>query len=139
MKKLLAILFASALIYSCGNDEKKPDESKPSDTAATAPAPAPVPAPDAGGAVANEKGLELIGASDCMTCHAIDKKIIGPAYIDVAKKYENNAAVVDSLSVKVIKGGQGNWGNIPMLPHPDLSEADAKEMVKYILSLKNKS
>lgn len=136
MKKLLVILFASALIYSCGNDENKnkTEEPKPADTVATVPA----PSPDGGAATASEKGLELIGASDCMTCHALDKKIIGPAYIDVAKKYEPTPSVIDTLVVKILKGGTGNWGNIPMTPHPDLPEADAKEMVKYILSLKNK-
>ena len=135
MKKLLAILFASALIYSCGSDENKTktEEPKPADTTPTVPAPAP-----GGAAVANEKGLELIGASDCMTCHSLDKKIIGPAYKDVANKYPNTEAVIDTLIVKIKKGGMGNWGNIPMTPHPDLPEADAKEMVKYIMSLKTK-
>lgn len=133
MKKLLAVLFVSALIYSCGDEggEKKADETKPADTTA---APAP---PAAGGTgIANEKGLELIGASDCMTCHALDRKVIGPAYVDVAKKYENTDAVIDTLVSKIKKGGMGNWGNIPMTPHPDLSDADAREMVKYIMSLK---
>jgi cytochrome c len=134
MKKLLGILFATALIYSCGESgEKKADEPAAADTTASTPAP---PA-DAGSGIANEKGLELIGASDCTTCHAIDRKVIGPAYVDVAKKYENTEAVIDTLVSKIKKGGMGNWGNIPMTPHPDIPDADAKEMVKYILSLKN--
>jgi cytochrome c len=139
MKKLLAILFASSLIYSCGNDENKnkPTETKPADTAATAPA-QPPPPPAGGATAASEKGLELIGSNDCMTCHALDHKVIGPAYKDVAKKYEDNKTVEDTLISKIKRGGMGNWGNIPMTPHPDLSEADAREMVKYILSLKNK-
>jgi len=138
MKKLLAIMFASALIYSCGSDEtKKTEESKPADTTAVAPAPAPA-APAGGVSAASEKGLELIGTNDCMTCHAIDRKIIGPAYKDVANKYEITEVVIDTLVSKIKHGGMGNWGNIPMTPHPDLAEADAKEMVKYILSLKNK-
>jgi len=132
MKKLLTILFAGALMYSCGDaGENKNNETPAGDTtASTAPAPGT-------GTIANEKGLELIGASDCMTCHAIDKKVIGPSYVDVAKKYENNDAVIDSLAQKIKQGGMGNWGNIAMTPHPDLPEADAKEMVRYILSLKN--
>lgn len=128
------ILFASALIYSCGNSgegEKKSDAPKAADTTPV------TPPPGGAGAVANEKALELIGANDCMTCHAIDRKVIGPAYTEVAKKYENTDAVVDTLITKIQKGGQGNWGTIPMLPHPNLSHDDAKEMVKYILSLKN--
>ncbi|MBA4168121.1 MAG: c-type cytochrome [Chitinophagaceae bacterium] len=136
MKKLLAILFASALIYSCGSNDasKSADSAKAADTAKPT-----TPIPEAGTvSVADTKGLELIGSNDCTTCHAIDHKIIGPAYIDVSKKYEATDAVVDSLVLKVKKGGSGNWGAIPMTPHPDLSADDAKTMVKYILSLKNK-
>jgi cytochrome c len=136
MKRIFAILLAGTMIYSCGDNEgeKKADESKPADTtAATTPA-----TPDAGATAANDKGLELIGASDCTACHAIDRKIIGPAYVDVANKYENTQANIDTLVQKVKKGGMGNWGNVPMTPHPDLPDADAQEMVKYILSLRNK-
>ena len=137
MKKLLTILFASALIYSCGEGGGEANNTTNNNKTDTAPAASAEPAGSAGGAIANEKGLELIGASDCTTCHAIDKKIIGPAYVDVAKKYENTQTVIDTLVSKIKKGGMGNWGNIPMTPHPDLSDADAQEMVKYILSLKN--
>lgn len=130
MKKLLAILFVSALIYSCGDNagETKTDETKAADTTPA------TPAPDA--TASNDKGLELIGGSDCMACHSIDNKIIGPAYREVAAKYENTEANIDSLVSKIKHGGSGNWGNAMMTPHPDLADADAKEMVKYILSLK---
>lgn len=80
------------------------------------------------------KGQALIAASDCLTCHKLDKKLIGPAYQDVAKKYTE--ADVAKLAAKVISGGGGNWGPTPMIPHSDLSTADATAMVKYILSLK---
>ena len=80
------------------------------------------------------KGQALIAASDCLTCHKLDKKLIGPAYQDVAKKYTE--ADVAKLADKVISGGGGNWGPTPMIPHSDLSKADATAMVKYILSLK---
>jgi cytochrome c len=136
MKKLLAMLFVAALAYSCGGgDENKntTDENKPVDTSAAAAAPAEGNA----GGVDSEKALTLIGSSDCTTCHAIDKKVIGPAYKDVAKKYPNTPEVVDSLMHKVKKGGMGNWGNIPMTPHPDLPDEDIRTMVTYILSLKN--
>lgn len=135
MKKLLAMLFAAAIIYSCGDGDKKnePGETKPADTAVTtAPAPSTTDV-----AADNEKALTLIGSSDCMTCHAIDRKVIGPAYKDVANKYENTPANVDTLVSKIIHGGSGNWGNLVMTPHPDLPVEDAKTMVKYILSLKN--
>lgn len=137
MKKLLSILFVGALIYSCGDGGGEGNTNNNNNSADTAPASTTEPSGTAGGGIPNEKGLELIGSSDCTTCHAIDKKIIGPAYVDVAKKYENTPAVIDTLVSKIKNGGMGNWGNIPMTPHPDLSEADAQEMVKYILSLKN--
>lgn len=82
------------------------------------------------------RGLELIAQSDCLTCHKVVDAGIGPAYEAVAAKYPDNNAVVDSISQKIIKGGSGNWGPVMMTPHPDISEADAKAMVKYILSLK---
>ena len=139
MKKLLAMLFVSALIYSCGgNDEgkKENEESKPADTTAAS---STQPAPAASDATAdNEKALTLIGSSDCMTCHAIAKKVIGPAYKDVAAKYEDTPATEDSLISKIKHGGSGNWGNLVMTPHPDLQDNDLRVMVKYILSLKNK-
>lgn len=134
MKKLLALFFAYAVIYSCGDGggEKNTNEDQAADTSSAGSASAGT----GGGAIANERGLELIGSSDCTTCHAIDKKVIGPSYVDVANKYENTPAVVDSLVLKIKNGGMGNWGNIPMTPHPDLPAEDAKEMVNYILSLK---
>src|SRR5215212_10733320 len=136
MKKLVAMLFAAALIYSCGDGDKKnePEQTKPADTTAASTTP-PAASTDAGSD--DEKALTLIGSSDCMTCHSIDKKVIGPAYKDVSKKYEDTPATVDTLVAKIKHGGSGNWGNLVMTPHPDLPEADAKIMVKYILSLKN--
>ncbi|MBF9254337.1 c-type cytochrome [Pontibacter sp. 172403-2] len=84
-----------------------------------------------------EKGESLIASSDCLSCHQIDKKLVGPAYKDVAKKYEATEKNIDYLSSKIIQGGAGVWGQIPMTPHPDLSKENASEMVKYILSLNN--
>jgi cytochrome c len=83
-----------------------------------------------------QKGLELVAKSDCLTCHKVSEKVTGPAYRDVAAKYEATDANIAMLASKVIKGGSGNWGAIPMTPHATLSEADAKQMVKYILLLK---
>ena len=136
MKKLFAMLFIAAVIYSCGEGDKKNDSEEPK-RADTAAATTTEPAPTASVGVDAEKALTLIGSSDCMTCHAIDRKVIGPAYKDVAKKYEDTKAVEDTLVSKIKHGGSGNWGNIAMLPHPDLAEEDARIMVKYILSLKN--
>lgn len=82
-----------------------------------------------------DKGKTLISKSDCLACHKDDVKLLGPAYVDVAKKYEPTDKNIDYLVNKIIKGGSGVWGEIPMSPHPNLPPADAKEMVQYILSL----
>ncbi|MNJ98922.1 Cytochrome c-552 precursor [compost metagenome] len=82
-----------------------------------------------------EAGKLLISKSDCFACHKADAKLVGPSYADIAKKYKATDANVTQLSGKVIKGGSGVWGAIPMAGHPNVSQADAKKMVKYILSL----
>lgn len=81
------------------------------------------------------KGKALMDKSDCNACHSLDNQIVGPAYKEIAKKYSGDKTALTKLPEKVIKGGAGNWGQIPMSPHPQLSEGDATEMVKYILSL----
>jgi cytochrome c len=81
------------------------------------------------------KGLQLIESSDCKACHSIDKKSVGPAYKQVAAKYKDDAGATERLARKVISGGSGAWGEVAMSAHPQLSEGDATEMVKYILSL----
>ncbi|MFC3562337.1 c-type cytochrome [Pedobacter jamesrossensis] len=81
-------------------------------------------------------GEKLINKSDCLGCHNKTNKIIGPAYIEVAKKYPNNEKNVNYLADKIIKGGTGVWGTMPMTAHATLKKEDAKLMAKYILSLK---
>ncbi|MEO8886032.1 MAG: c-type cytochrome [Mucilaginibacter sp.] len=83
-----------------------------------------------------EAGKGLLAKSDCLSCHKVDMKIVGPAYIDVAKKYPANEANYELLTKKVIAGGSGNWGTTAMAAHPTLAAADVKKMVEYILSLK---
>jgi len=80
-------------------------------------------------------GKRLIDLSDCKACHSIDKKSIGPAYIDIAKKYRRGQTAINQLAEKVIKGGGGVWGEQAMAAHPQLNLSDAKDMVDYILSL----
>ncbi|UTA69650.1 ThuA domain-containing protein [Emticicia sp. 21SJ11W-3] len=80
-------------------------------------------------------GKRLIDLSDCKACHSVDKKSIGPAYIDVAKKYRRGQTAINQLAEKVIKGGGGVWGEQAMAAHPQLSISDARDMVDYILSL----
>jgi cytochrome c len=83
-----------------------------------------------------EKGAKLIAFSDCLSCHQENEKLIGPAYTEVAKNYEFNEKNTDYLAGKIIKGGKGVWGQVPMTPHPDIAMEDAREMAKYILSLR---
>ena len=80
-------------------------------------------------------GESLVKASDCKTCHHKTNKIIGPAHLDVAKKYEFTEANVKYLADKIIKGGSGVWGSISMTAHPDISQPDAEKMARYVLSL----
>lgn len=82
-------------------------------------------------------GLKLIAKSDCKSCHNKNLKTIGPAYVEIAKKYENNAQNISLLTSKVKKGGSGVWGEQVMTAHDDLAEEDIKEMVTYIMSLDN--
>ena len=82
------------------------------------------------------QGKALFTKSDCLTCHKMDVKLVGPAYYDVAKKYPATDANYEMLANKVIAGGSGVWGQVAMAPHPALAHADAKKIVEYILSLK---
>ena len=86
--------------------------------------------------VQSNDGEKLISKSDCVGCHKLDKKLIGPAYLDIAKKYANTDKNVNSLADKVIKGGSGVWGTMPMSAHSSLKKEDAKSMAQYILGLK---
>ena len=78
----------------------------------------------------------LAKSKNCMACHAADKKLVGPAYTEVAKKYAGDAKAVDMLAAKIIKGGTGVWGAIPMPANTQVNEADAKKLAAWVLSLK---
>lgn len=77
----------------------------------------------------------LLKKYNCTACHAIDKKLIGPAYKEVAKKYKGDKKAAEMLVQKVKKGGQGTWGPVPMPPNPAVPDADLKAMVDFILGL----
>jgi cytochrome c len=79
---------------------------------------------------------KLAQEKNCMACHAIDKKMVGPAYKEVAAKYAGQKDAVDKLAQKVIKGGSGVWGPVPMPANAQVSEAEAKKLVTWILSMK---
>lgn len=157
MKKSLLVLLIAAGIYACGGSaesEKKPisnneenrnsqiggETSAPPATTPAVTTPATTPdttsKPVAVAQPAGKDGAKLIEGSDCRTCHKNDVKLIGPAYKDVAKKYPSNEKNIKLLAGKIIKGGQGVWGEIPMAAHPNISQEDAEAMVKYILTIK---
>jgi cytochrome c len=78
----------------------------------------------------------LAKEKNCMACHSVDKKIVGPAYKDVAVKYKGQKNAEDVLTQKVLKGGSGAWGPVPMPANSQVTEAEARTLVKWILSLK---
>ena len=84
----------------------------------------------------SSEGEALIKKEDCATCHKIDRKVIGPSYLDIAKKYPMNDKNIKYLSEKITKGGSGVWGAIPMSAHTAMKKDDAKKIATYILSLK---
>ena len=79
---------------------------------------------------------DLAQKKNCMACHAIDKKLVGPSYKDVAAKYAGQKDAVDKLTQKVLKGGSGVWGAVPMPANPQVTEAEAKQLVQWILTVK---
>lgn len=78
----------------------------------------------------------LATSKNCMACHAVDKKLVGPAFKDIAKKYASDKTAADKLAAKVIKGGSGAWGPVPMPANPQVSEAEAKKLVAWVLTQK---
>jgi cytochrome c len=133
-KHLVASVSLTLLLGACGGSGEKKSAAATDTTAASTTAPA-------ASSTANDKALELIAGSDCTTCHRLNQASsgsnIGPAYDQVAAKYSPAAdSTVDRIVKKVISGGSGIWGTVPMTPHPQLKTEDVKTMVTYILSLK---
>ena len=133
MKKIIAIFGICSLIFACTSGQKS--EGTEDTSTVTAPAETTQGATATAGSL---KGEQLISSSDCLTCHKVDAKIVGPSYTDVANKYAATDENIEMLASKIIAGGSGSWGEIPMAPHPAITKDDAKEMVKYILALKTK-
>lgn len=135
MKKLVVMILAAGVtasaFTSCGpkKEEAKNEEESAYETAE------PEQKKEESATDLIAQGEALLNASDCKTCHSVENKIVGPGYKEVAAKYEFTRANVAMLADKVIKGGAGNWGEIPMTAHPDISQADAEKMSMYVLSL----
>lgn len=125
----------------------KPATPAPAATAPASVAPAakvePVPAPAAAkpevppvAVVSEADGLAIAKKNNCMACHAIDKKVVGPAWKDVAAKYRGDAGAEARLMDKIAKGGSGVWGSMAMPANPKISEADRRALARFVLSLK---
>ena len=123
IKTTITACLATLLFSSCGGakDEKNPHYN---DNASAVNDPA------------YQEGLQLVVKSDCLTCHKIAEGSTGPSYEAIAAKYADNKENIDLLSGKIINGGVGIWGQVPMSAHPAVTKADAEKMVKYILLLK---
>lgn len=127
MKKLLVGCLVAGLLAACGSGDGSSKEDKGSTTTDISKDPV------------YQKGLQLVAANNCMTCHTIEQTLTGPPYREVAKKYAGYPdTIVSHLAGKILSGGNGVWGQIYMTPHPDLSKEDAESMVRYILLLGKK-
>ncbi len=140
-----------AVVAACGKEPAAPSPSQ-SAPSASAPAPAPAPAPatpaesapapssaaptSAPSSASGKNAQELAGKNGCLACHAVDKKLVGPSYKDIAAKYAGQPDAEGKLMQKVKNGGSGVWGSVPMPPNPQVSDQDVKTLVDWILSLK---
>ena len=126
MKKILVICSLIA-IASCSKKEVDPNIE--SNIMLEEPV-----AKEGNSAAGKDEGLVLIEGSDCLTCHKMDTKLVGQSYQEVADKYTEGD--LDMLADKIVNGGKGNWGEVPMSAHAGMSKENAKKMVAYILTLK---
>jgi len=127
MKTIFSIFAIALILTACGSkktETEKEDFGAPDESTSAS----------SGGADAIAQGEALVKASDCKTCHAKDQKIIGPSHMDVAKKYDFTEANVKTLAGKIITGGSGVWGEVPMTAH-DIPQDQAEKMARYVLSL----
>ncbi len=133
MKKYLVSIALLGILAACGGGSggTKSADSSASATASTGTA-------DLSSNPDYVKGVSMINNYDCLTCHEIATKKIGPAYQDVANKYAGVDTAVDYLAKKVIAGGSGVWGAVPMTAHATLPLDSARALVKYVLLLKTK-
>ena len=127
------ILFASVFVLAVISCSKKEEPRKDVESNVMLEEPKENSSANPTDAGKNE-GLALIEGADCLGCHKMDTKLVGPSYQEVAGKYSD--ADADKLAEKIINGGKGNWGEIPMPAHAGMSKETAKKMVAYILTLK---
>ncbi len=80
--------------------------------------------------------LALATSKNCMSCHAVERKVLGPSFKDIAAKYRDDKTAVERLAVKIVKGGSGVWGPLSMPANPQVNEADAKKLAAWVMSSK---
>ncbi|HET9746276.1 MAG TPA: c-type cytochrome [Chitinophagaceae bacterium] len=133
MKKTILLLTALGVLAACGGGGEKKDDSKTAD-----PKKSETTENDISNNPDYQKGIAIVAKSDCATCHMIDEKNIGPAWRDVANKYAGQDTAVRYLAKKIIDGGSGVWGTVPMAAHPTFTQEEAETVARYVLLLKNK-
>ena len=143
---VLLLTLSTISLSGCGKKEKPPEPSSPVVFPSQSPSPTPaaaevaMPAERAAGSAAGTaaNAEAVMKKSDCFTCHAVDKKVIGPAYSWVAYRYKGDKEAITKLVVKVRKGGMGEWnaytGAAAMTPHAQFSDDEIKAMVEWVLS-----
>ncbi len=85
-----------------------------------------------------QEGISIMAKSDCFACHQVDEKSIGPSYLEIANKYALTEGNLNALGTKIIKGGSGSWGTMPMSPHASITPEQSHKIVKYILTISKK-
>jgi cytochrome c551/c552 len=98
--------------------------------------PAPAPSADTLASASDDPMQKLLGANGCVACHAVDKRVVGPSFREVAAKYADDAGAAARRAAKIRAGGQGTWGNVPMPPNPALSDKDLQALAGWVLQQK---
>lgn len=132
INKIFPFLLMATISWSCGSKTEQTNTEDYGDPAAQT---EKAESPAASEADMIAQGAALVAQSDCTTCHHQTDKLIGPSHKEVAEKYGFTEENVQMLADKIVNGGTGNWGQIPMTPHPGISHSDAEKMAMYVLSL----
>lgn len=125
MRKLFFTGIIGLCMISCSQKENTPVDTASSEKMN-----------DVQSAKSSLSGDQIIESLDCSGCHAVNDRMIGPSYQEIADKYSEKD--MELVASKIIEGGSGVWGGVPMSPHPQVSKEEAKKMVEYILTLKKK-
>lgn len=125
MRKLFLTGITGLFLLSCSQKENVPIDTASSEKTEVTQS-----------AKSSRTGDQIIESLDCSGCHAVNERMIGPSYQEIADKYSEKDT--ELLASKIIEGGRGVWGGVPMSPHPQVSKEEAKKMVEYILALKKK-